>query len=106
MKTGNLLQGIPAELPQEITESLAAGNGVRIERIISKGHCSASDFWYGQEQNEWVLLIKGEARLRFEEGNRILHMTEGTHVNIRAHERHRLEWTREDAETIWLAVFY
>lgn len=100
------MQGIPAELPQEVTESLATGNGVRIERIISKGHCSTSDFWYDQEQNEWVLLVKGEARLRFEEGNRILHMTEGTHVNIRAHERHRLEWTREDAETIWLAVFY
>lgn len=106
MKTGNLLQDIPAALPNELVEILAAGNNVRIERIVSKGHRSDPDFWYDQEQNKWVLLVKGEAALRFEEDNRVLHMTEGTHVNIRAHEKHRVEWTREDEETIWLAVFY
>jgi cupin 2 domain-containing protein len=106
MKKGNLLQGIPAEIPVEMVDSLVTGNNLRIERIVSKGHRSDPDSWYDQDQNEWVLLLKGEAALRFEQGNRILHMTEGTHVNIRAHERHRVEWTKEDAETIWLAVFY
>lgn len=106
MKTGNLLQGIPAEIPVEMVDSLVTGNNLRIERIVSKGHRSDPGSWYAQDRNEWVLLLKGEAALRFEQGNRILHMTEGTHVNIRAHERHRVEWTKEDAETIWLAVFY
>ena len=106
METGNLFQDIPTQLPNEIVERLIVGNNMRIERIVSKGHHSAPDFWYDQEENEWVLLIKGEARLRFEEGDRVVHLTEGAHVNIAAHERHRVEWTPEDAETIWLAVFY
>jgi cupin 2 domain-containing protein len=106
MKTGNLYQHIPDALAQEISECVARGADVKIERIVSKGHCSPPGFWYDQKDDEWVLLLKGEARLRFEEGDRIVHMTEGTHVHIAAHERHRVEWTSERAETVWLAVFY
>jgi cupin 2 domain-containing protein len=35
-----------------------------------------------------------------------VHLSAGDYVNIEAHERHRVEWTREDIETVWLAVFY
>jgi cupin 2 domain-containing protein len=106
MESGNLYRNIPSDLPEEISECLATGKGARIERIVSKGHHSDPGFWYDQDDHEWVLLVRGEARLRFEEGNRVAHLTEGTYVNIRAHERHRVEWTLEGAETVWLAVFY
>jgi cupin 2 domain-containing protein len=106
MEAGNLYHHIPTDLPAEITEQLVRSDRVRIERIVSKGHHSAPDFWYDQDECEWVLLVKGEARLRFEEGDRTVHLTEGMHVNIPAHARHRVEWTRPDTETIWLAVFY
>jgi cupin 2 domain-containing protein len=106
METGNLYQNIPRELPQEIAESLVTGKGMRIERIVSNGHRSEPGSWYDQAENEWVLLVKGEAALRFEEGDRVIHLTEGAYVDIHAHERHRVEWTKEDTETIWLAVFY
>lgn len=106
MDSGNIYAGIPAQLPDEVMQTLASGRGMRIERIVSKGHCSPPGFWYEQADNEWVLLLKGEARLRFEKGDRILHLGEGSYVNIPAHERHRVEWTADGTETIWLAVFY
>lgn len=108
METGNLYQDIPDQLPHELSQVLLAANAnrVKIVRIVSKGHCSAPGFWYDQQDNEWVLLAKGEARLRFEAGDRLLHLTVGMHVNIAAHERHRVEWTSDIEETIWLAVFY
>jgi cupin 2 domain-containing protein len=106
MKVANLFQDIPANLPTEIVESLVASGNVRIERIVSKGQHSPPGFWYDQAENEWVLLVKGEAKLRFEAGNEIIHLTAGMHVNITAHQKHRVEWSSEHEETIWLAVFY
>lgn len=106
METANLFQHIPHDFAEEIVETLISSKDVRIERIISKGHHSPPDFWYDQAENEWVLLVKGEAKLRFEMNNEIVHLTAGMHVNIPAHEKHRVEWTRENEETIWLAVFY
>lgn len=106
MKNGNLFQHIPAELPAEIAETLLASGKMRIERIVSRGHRSAPDFWFDQESSEWVVLLKGEAGLRFASDAQIMHLTPGTYVNIPAHEKHRVEWTSPDEETVWLAVFY
>jgi cupin 2 domain-containing protein len=106
MKIGNLYHNIPGQLPQELVESLGGGKGVRIERIVSKGHRSAAGFWYDQAENEWVTLLKGAAGLRFERDDRELHLCPGMYVDIPAHERHRVEWTSEVEETVWLAVFY
>lgn len=106
METGNLFGQIPTQLPEELFQILAAGEGTRIERIVSKGHASPPDYWYEQPENEWVMVVKGEAKLRFEKDGRVVHLVAGDYVNIEAHERHRVEWTRENVETIWLAVFY
>lgn len=106
METGNLLHAIPSTLPTEITDCLLQSRGVRIERIVSKGHHSDPGFWYDQTEHEWVLLVKGAATLRFEQGDQTVHLTPGMYLNIAAHERHRVESTAADQETIWLAVFY
>lgn len=106
METGNLLGQIPTQLPEELFQILVSGEGMRIERIVSKGHASPPDVWYDQPEAEWAMVVKGEAKLRFEQDNRIVHLAAGDYVNIAAHERHRVEWTREDMETVWLAVFY
>ncbi|PIP08806.1 MAG: phosphoribosylaminoimidazole carboxylase, partial [Syntrophobacteraceae bacterium CG23_combo_of_CG06-09_8_20_14_all_50_8] len=58
---GNVFASIPASLPEELMEILAGSEAVKIERILSRGHRSSDDFWYDQEQNEWVLLLKGAA---------------------------------------------
>lgn len=106
METGNLLHAIPSTLPAEITECLLQSGGVRIERIVSKGQHSDPGFWYDQPDNEWVLLVSGAAVLRFEQGDQSVHLTPGMYLNIAAHERHRVESTAADRETVWLAVFY
>lgn len=106
METGNLFHAIPASLPAEISECLLQSGSVRIERIVSSGQHSAPGFWYDQSEHEWVLLLKGEAILRFEQGDQTVHLVPGSYVNIAAHERHRVESTAVDQETVWLAVFY
>ncbi|MBG6072695.1 MULTISPECIES: cupin domain-containing protein [unclassified Polaromonas] len=106
MQTGQLLHALPASLPDEISDCLLQSSHVRIERIVSNGQHSPPGFWYDQSEAEWVLLVKGEATLRFEQGNKTLHLTPGSYVNIAAHEKHRVEWTTANEETVWLAVFY
>ncbi|MBN1290194.1 MAG: cupin domain-containing protein [Candidatus Latescibacteria bacterium] len=102
----NLFADIPKNLPDELTEIIATSNHVRIERIVSLGHASPSDFWYDQDENEFVLVIAGEAQLRFENKKGLVGMEAGNYCIIPAHERHRVEWTSPDEDTIWLAVFY
>ena len=106
MQTGDLFHAIPPSLPTEISDCLMQSGNVRIERIVSKGQHSEPSFWYDQSEHEWVLLLKGAATLRFEQGNKTIHLTPGSYVDIAAHEKHRVEWTAEDEETVWLAVFY
>ena len=106
MQAADLMQGVPAVLSEEWFQTLVHGKGMRIERIVSKGHCSSPGFWYEQEESEWILLVKGAARLRFAEPECEVELRPGMHVNIAAHERHRVEWTVPDEETVWLAVFY
>lgn len=101
----NLFEGIPSEFPEEVIETIAEGGSLRIERIISKGHSSPEGFWYDQDQLEWVVLLKGAARLRFED-DRVVEMKAGDYINIPAHEKHRVDWTLPKEETIWLGVFY
>lgn len=100
----NLLSSLPASFSDELTETLIQAKHVRIERIVSHGHASPPNFWYDQEQNEWVMLIQGAARLRFED--EVIEMKRGDSVDIPAHKRHRVDWTTPDEPTIWLAVFY
>jgi len=101
---GNVLTDLPKNLPDELITTLLESANVRIERIVSHGHASAPDFWHDQEQHEWVIVLKGTARLRFEDGT--VEINPGDFINIPAHKKHRVEWTTPDEPTIWLAVHY
>lgn len=100
----NFLTDLPTDFSEERIETRLKAEGVRIERIVSLGHFSPEGFWYDQAEHEWVLLLKGAARLRFE--NETIELKPGDFVNIPAHAKHRVEWTTPDEPTIWLAVFY
>ena len=101
----NIFEKIPVDLHSEVFDSLVEANGVRIERIISRGHASPESGWYDQAQNEWVMVLKGEAIIAFEDKPPVT-LREGDYINIRAHEKHRVQWTDPDQETVWLAVHY
>lgn len=103
-RSGNLFAGVPGALPDELTEVLVAGDGVRIERIVSRGHASPPGFWYEQPEHEWVVLLSGRAGLRVE-GEPVLAMEPGDWLELPAHTRHRVDWTEPGIDTVWLAVF-
>ena len=103
---GNLLTDIPGSLPEELVEILAATDSVRIERIVSTGQISPENFWYDQEEHEFVVVLKGEATLLFENDESPVQMKPGDFVNIPAHRKHRVESTSPNEPTVWLAVFY
>ena len=102
----NLFAAIPASLPDEFFEDIVKTDSMRIERIVSRGHTTPEEEWYDQEENEWVMVVAGNAKLLFEEGMREVVMTAGDHINIPAHQRHRVSWTNPEKDTVWLAVFY
>ncbi len=103
----NLFSGLPsAAMADEQFTTLLQHPGLRIERIVSTGQASPPDFWYDQTEGEWVLLLEGEARLRFEDESEARHLQAGDHIDIGPHRRHRVEWTATDRATVWLAIFY
>ena len=103
---GNLFNGIPTELPEELFDILCEAEGVKIERIVSRGHVSPPGHWYDQERREFVLLVQGSAGLRLEGEEELVTLKAWDYLNIGAHVKHRVEWTDPDCETIWLAVHY
>jgi cupin 2 domain-containing protein len=101
---GSLLGGLPSPQAEEQVERLIDGPGVRIERIVSTGQASPPGFWYDQPDDEFVVLLSGPARLRFEADDLVLDLKPGDWVEIPAHVRHRVESTQVEPPTVWLAV--
>ena len=102
----NLFNDLPTDLPEELVEVLAENKHVRIERIVSTGHADPEGFWYDQEEHEWVVVLKGEAKLLFKDDDESIHMKPDDHIYISSHRKHRVEWTTPEEPTVWLAVFY
>lgn len=102
----NLLADLPDARAGEVTETLYAAPGLRIERIVSLGQASPPGFWYDQDGTEWVLLLAGAAHLRFADEPSPRVLAPGDHILIAPHRRHRVEWTDRETPTVWLAVFY
>ena len=93
MALQNIFVDIPQDNDQEIIEELIQGRDLRIKRIVSRGQASPPGFWYDQDEDEWVLLISGKARIQFEGQAESLVLAPGDHLHIPAHTKHRVEWT-------------
>jgi cupin 2 domain-containing protein len=107
MNCGSLFEAVSSNLPEELVEVLAEGEGkLRIERIVSRGHSSPPDFWYDSGDAEWVMLLSGSAVLRFERDSEPTPLGPGDWIEIPAHCRHRVEATAKDEDTVWLAVHW
>ena len=100
----NLFTESPDTGEGETLERLAQGREVRIERIVSHGEASEPDFWYDQDEDEWVAVLEGCATLRFESPDETMSLNRGDWVHVPAHRRHRVESTT--SPTVWLAVFF
>ena len=106
MDIRNIFSGIQKQAPEEVLETILQTGQFKIERIISNGHSTAEGEWYDQDKCEWVLVVKGTAGLLFEGSNKTVTMKTGDYINIPEHQKHRVEWTDPEEETIWLAVHY
>ena len=102
--SGNIFENIVIDKDNEQFIDLIKTSNIRIEKIVSNGQNSPVDFWYEQEENEFVILLKGEAILEFEDKE--INLQEGDYINIKAFTKHRVKYTDIKNPTIWLAVFY
>ena len=103
MNLGNLLRASGDSTGgAETFRTLLESPHVKLEHIISHGQASPPDFWYDQDEDEWVLLLRGSATLEFADGS-MVELTTGDHLTIPKRVRHRVARTTEDA--IWLALF-
>jgi cupin 2 domain-containing protein len=95
---------LPEPLPNsEAFEPLIQTQSLLVERIISTGQTTPEGEWYNQEQDEWVMLLQGEATLSDSEGSQI-QLKAGDYLLIRAHQKHRVEYTSTNPACIWLAI--
>lgn len=103
--TRQLLADLPAALDEELSETLLAGRGVRLERIVSFGQASPDGFWYDQDEAEWVVVLAGRARLAIAGEAADRDLGPGDAVYLPRHCRHRVTWTDPSQPTVWLALF-
>ena len=101
----NIFSNIPEAIPDELFHTLLSKKQIKIERIVSKGHSSDLDNWYDQTQDEWIIVLEGQAILQFESPSSFVDLKKGDYLMIPAHEKHRVHWTDPNHNTIWLAVF-
>lgn len=101
----NLFDALPDASSGEVFTELLNRPGIRVERIVSKGQVSEPGFWYEQSEHEWLIVLQGSAQLSYETGvSQALGV--GDYCLIEAGVKHRVSYTSENPECIWLAVFF
>jgi cupin 2 domain-containing protein len=98
-----LLGELPPAGVDEDFLGLLARPGLRIERIVSDGQVSPPGFWYEQAEDEWLVLLQGEAELEYRDGARLA-LGVGDSLLIPAGCAHRVAKT--GLRTVWLALFF
>lgn len=101
----NIFESLPVDVSKETFEDIVRTPNVRIERIVSKGHSSPAEGWYDQDENEWVIVLKGSGSILFDDGREVV-LNKGDYIGIPAHAKHKVIRTDRDDVTVWLAVFY
>jgi cupin 2 domain-containing protein len=106
LKLGNLFDLAGVSLDEEVFQTLVDKSGFHLQRIVSHGQATPADQWYDQDQDEWVVLLAGNATLRFADPDETVQLLPGDFVAIFAHRRHRVESTASDQPTVWLALHH
>jgi cupin 2 domain-containing protein len=111
IKVRNFFRDLPRRTgerePIEHIEEILSKGKITIERIVTYGRKPTEEGkWYDDSRNEFVMVLSGATELLFEEGNQRVIMERGDYINIPAHKKHRVEMTRPNGNTLWLAVYY
>ena len=81
MELSNIFESMPANPDEEVVDLIAQNENAKIERIISRGQTSPVSGWYDQEKDEWVLVLKGEAIISFDNGKEV-NLKAGDHIKV------------------------
>ena len=106
MKFSNIYTDIPHVVDEELFEDILSNQTLTLKRIISDGQCTPEGEWYDQDDNEWVILLKGSAVLLIEGESQPVTLKPGDYILLPAHVRHRVERTSLNEKTVWLALHY
>jgi len=98
LELGNLFADAAPPAGGERFETLLSRGNVVIERIVSSADVTPTE--YVQPQDEWVVLLKGEAVL--EVAGRIHELKAGDHLFLPSGMPHTVRRTSDGA--LWLAV--
>lgn len=113
LTVGNLFENVPEATDggkaDEVIDMIARTDDLVVERIVStNGYASRADDWYDQAESEFCTVLRGAARLLFQdeggERGHVVDMQPGAWVVIPAHVKHKIEWTCPDVPTVWVAV--
>jgi cupin 2 domain-containing protein len=104
MMIENIFNNLIINKEKEQFFDLLKKENIRVEKIVSNGQISPNDFWYTQDENEFVIILKGEAVLEFEDKE--IPLKVGDYINIESNVKHRVKYTSKEELTLWLAIFY
>ena len=104
MEKYNIFEEIIVDKSEEKFFEIFKNEKIKIEKIVSNGQTSPKNFWYEQEENEFVLVLEGFAIVEFEDFE--VELKKGDCLNIKAKQKHRVKFTSLHESTIWFAVFY
>lgn len=94
---------VPAKSDEELFESIFDSRNVLIERIVSTGQVTPDGIWLEEDYDEWVILLQGNSKIKFDEGKTI-EMEKGDYIVIPANTKHKVIHTSEIPYCIWLAI--
>ena len=100
-----LTQLLPAE-GEESVQLLQQGASWQLKLINSNRFQSPAGTWLDQDDHEWVLLLRGSARVRLADPDRLMDLSVGDHLHLPPHQRHRVERTDPAPGTLWLALHW
>lgn len=99
----NFFENIPqVNDGEEIIEVISESPELIIERIISNNCISPKTGWYEQNNDEWVMLIQGNAKILFEDKE--IELYRGDNLYIPAKTKHKVSYTSSIPICIWLAI--
>ena len=91
MDISNLFEAVPSnlppDLPKELFSTLLKTAEFRLDRIISTGQTTPEGEWLDQDDNEWVLVLRGNAVISFAGDDASVALGPGDYLNIPAHSK-------------------
>jgi len=100
----NLFNDLPDAASAEVFTPLLSRPGCRIERIVSQGQITPTHEPYRQAHDEWVVLLRGAARVAL--AGREVALQPGDTLFIPAHTEHWVTFTDPAVTSVWLAIHF